>query len=109
MMTTEDIVVELVVNGGDARSKALEAVMAASTGDYETAEERMKQCSESLQKAHMFQTAMIQQEIAEEKSEPVSLIMVHGQDHLMDAMTVRDMAELMIGMYKKINELERRL
>lgn len=102
-MSVEEIVMELVVNGGDARSKALEAVMAASEGNYEDANEKMMECSKSLQKAHEFQTSMIQKEVSGESSEAVSLLMVHGQDHLMDAMTVRDLAELMIEMYKKIN------
>lgn len=102
----EDIVMELVVNGGDARSKAIEAVIAASKGDYALAEEKMRQSSEAVNRAHEFQTSFLQKDAASEVKEEVTLIMVHGQDHLMNAMTVRDLAELLIELYKKINDKE---
>ena len=100
--SVESIVMELVVNGGDARSKALEALMAAREGDFELAEKRMQECNESLNQAHHFQTSLIQKEMSGESQEKVSLIMVHGQDHLMNAMTVRDLAVEMIEMYRII-------
>lgn len=102
--SVESIVMELVVNGGDARSKALEAIMAAKEGDFELAEKNLKESKESLIKAHNFQTSLIQKEMAEQKQEPVSLIMVHGQDHLMNAMTVRDLAAEMVDMYRIIKK-----
>lgn len=98
-MEIEEIVMELVVNGGDARSKALEAITAASKQEFELAEDKMKECNESLNKAHAFQTNLIQKEMNGEKTE-ISLIMIHGQDHLMNAMTVRDLAVRMIDMYR---------
>ncbi|SHO45270.1 PTS lactose/cellobiose transporter subunit IIA [Anaerocolumna xylanovorans] len=98
-MDVEDIVMELVVNGGDARSKALEAIAAASKQNFDLAEEKMKECNESLNKAHIFQTELIQKELNGEPT-TLSLILVHGQDHLMNAITVRDLAIHMIEMYK---------
>lgn len=100
-MDVEKIVMELVVNGGDARSKALEAIAAAGKKDFELAEVKMKECEESLNKAHIFQTGMIQGEIQGEETK-ISLLVIHGQDHLMNAMTVRDLAVQMIEMYKII-------
>jgi PTS system cellobiose-specific IIA component len=100
-ISEEQIVMELVVNGGDARSKAIEAIRFAKVGDFKGAEEKLNACNESLNKAHSFQTQLIQAEAGGEKTE-ISLIMVHGQDHLMNAMTVRDMAVEMIEMYKQM-------
>lgn len=54
-----------------------------------------------MYKAHHYQTELIQAEMRGEKTE-LSLIMVHGQDHLMNAMTVRDLALQMIEMYRVI-------
>lgn len=96
----ESVITELVVNGGDARGKALAAVKAARENDMETADRLMKECGEALTKAHEFQTTLIQQTISGETEMATSLIMVHGQDHLMDAMVVRDLAVEMIEMYK---------
>lgn len=94
---------ELIVNSGDARSKAIEAISAAGNGEFERAEEMIQQCDEALRKAHTFQTELISAEANGEKTE-ISLILIHGQDHLMNAMTVRDLAEQMIKMYQKIEE-----
>ena len=41
--TAEDIVMNLVCNGGDCRSKALEAIQAARKGDFEQADALMAQ------------------------------------------------------------------
>lgn len=102
----ESIVSELVVNGGDARSKALEAIRAAKQNEMEKAKELLVQCNESIVKAHTFQTTLIQETLQNPEEEMnTSLIMVHGQDHLMDAMVVRDIAVEMIEMYKEIKEL----
>lgn len=98
-MDLESIIMELVVNGGNARSLALEAVEAASRKDFEAAGEKLEACDEALRTAHEFQTDMISAEAAGKGSVPVSLVLVHGQDHLMNAMTVRDLAEQMVRMY----------
>lgn len=100
-MNLEQIIMELVVNGGNARSHALEAISAAREKNFELAKQKMKEAKDSISKAHHFQTDMIQAEAAGEHTE-VSLVLVHGQDHLMNAMTVMDLAEQMIEMYRII-------
>ena len=47
----------------------------------------MAQAQQSMHLAHNFQTELIQAEMREDESEKaeLSLLMVHGQDHLMDA------------------------
>ena len=105
-ITAEDIVMNLVCNGGDCRSKAMEAIREARMGNYDTAEELLKAAQESMHAAHEFQTELLQADMRadEEGTEPtpISLIMVHGQDHLMDAMVVYDLATELIEMYKLI-------
>ena len=56
------------------------------------AETLLEEAQKSLQAAHHFQTDLIQGEMQED-GEPVEvrLLMVHGQDHLMDAMVVSDL------------------
>ncbi|QIZ46253.1 PTS lactose/cellobiose transporter subunit IIA [Dickeya zeae] len=105
-ISLEDIITELVVNGGSAKSKAMQAMKAARMGDFDIAEIRIAEANESLQQAHFFQTELIQAEARGEKKASVSLIMVHGQDHLMNAMTTRDIALEMIEMYKIIKNKE---
>lgn len=96
--TAEDIVMNLVCNGGDCRSKALEAIQAARKGNFEQADALMAQAQQSMHLAHNFQTELIQAEMREDESEKaeLSLLMVHGQDHLMDGMVVYDLASEII-------------
>lgn len=101
-VTLEEIITELVVNGGDAKSKAIEAIRFAKKGNFEAAVLKINEANESLQKAHEFQTEIIQAETRGENKAEVSLLMVHGQDHLMNAITTRDLAVEMIEMYKLI-------
>ncbi|EHJ01757.1 phosphotransferase system PTS lactose/cellobiose-specific IIA subunit [Clostridium sp. DL-VIII] len=103
ILSMEQIVMELVINGGNARSKAMAAIKAAKGGDFELAKEKIKEANEALNKAHDFQTKLIQKEAAGESVE-ISLLMVHAQDHLMNAMTVRDLAKEMVFMYEEFRK-----
>ena len=95
----ETIMMELVVNGGNARSCAMQAIAAAREGKLELCDELMKEADESIEKAHEFQTGILQEEASGEHL-LMSLIMVHAQDHLMNAMTVRDLAKEFVKLYK---------
>lgn len=105
-MELESIIMELVVNSGEARNNALEAIEAAQKQDYEQADKKMKVCEEALSRAHAFQTKLLSEEAGGESNTPISLILIHGQDHLMNAMTVRDLARHMIQMCRLFYEKE---
>jgi PTS system cellobiose-specific IIA component len=99
----EQIVMELVVNGGDARSKAMQAIRAAKKSDMALAKQKINEANEALNKAHEIQTCLIQNEAAGDHVQ-VTLLMVHAQDHLMNAMTIRDLASEMIDMYEEFRK-----
>jgi len=99
-MNIEMIVMKLVVNGGNARSTAIEALRAAKVGDFKKADELMEEADTILKEAHEIQTEMIQNELNGNKVE-VGLLMVHAQDHLMNAMTVMDLCKEMIDILRK--------
>lgn len=101
IVVVETIVMELILNGGNARNCALEAIAAARLKNVDEAQAKLKESDEFIRRAHKFQTELITLEANDKKTE-ISLILVHGQDHLMNAMTVRDMAEQMIAMYDTI-------
>ncbi|MFW2491221.1 PTS lactose/cellobiose transporter subunit IIA [Clostridium chromiireducens] len=103
IVSMDQIIMELVVNGGNARSKSMAAIKAARGGDFELAKEKLKEANEALNKAHDFQTSLIQKEAAGE-SVGISLLMVHAQDHLMNAMTIRDLAKEMVSMCEEFRK-----
>lgn len=98
----DELIMNLVVEGGNARSLAMEAIQAAKAGEFEEAEKRLQECEEALNEAHKVQTDLIQSEIRGEHIQ-VMLLMVHAQDHLMDAMVVKDMAQEMIELYRRLS------
>ena len=95
----EQIVINLIVNAGSARSSAIEAIQYAKAGDIEKAEESLGNAKEAVNEAHHSQTEMIQAEIRGEKA-PLSLLMV--QDHLMTSLLCIDLAQEFVDVYKKI-------
>ncbi|TCL57698.1 PTS system lichenan oligosaccharide-specific IIA component (Lac family) [Hydrogenispora ethanolica] len=100
-MDYQAIVMQLIINGGNARSKSMEAIHLAKTGQIGEARALLEKAGEDLAKAHEVQAQLIQDEAAGNHRE-VTLLMVHAQDHLMNAMTVKDLALEMIDMYETI-------
>ncbi|EPZ54826.1 PTS system, Lactose/Cellobiose specific IIA subunit [[Clostridium] sordellii ATCC 9714] len=52
----------IIGHAGDAKSTAHEALSEAKDGNFEKARELLKEASETLNKAHRFQTELIQAE-----------------------------------------------
>ncbi len=92
----ETTVMEAIVQAGDARSLALQAVREARLGNREEAEHLLEECDAAMLRAHEVQTSLIRSEL---EGEPVqmNLLMVHAQDHVMNAMTVKDLAAEIIA------------
>ncbi|MFJ7726947.1 PTS lactose/cellobiose transporter subunit IIA [Neobacillus sp. NPDC097160] len=100
MESLEAIIFQIILHGGNGRSAAMEAIQAAKQGDFIQAKEKLQEAAVALNEAHHVQTSLIQGEIRGEKTE-ISLLMVHAQDHLMNAMTVKDMASEIVELYEK--------
>lgn len=96
------MIMELVMYGGDGKSNAIEAIRAAKEGNFELADSKMKDAGESLVKAHHAQTDMLSREAAGNPIE-MSLLMVHGQDHLMTGIAFKDLASEIVDLYRFIS------
>lgn len=88
---------KLIINGGSAKSLAFEAISAAKQGNFDVAHRKLKNADEQLLKAHKEQTKMLSDA---SEQEAVTLLMVHGQDHLMNAITFRDIAGEFVDLYE---------
>ncbi|MGL4561805.1 MAG: PTS lactose/cellobiose transporter subunit IIA [Brevinema sp.] len=91
----EEIVMGLVGFAGEGRSLSIEALRFARKGEFDKADEAFKAANEVLLEAHHIQTELIQNEINGHSIE-VSLLMVHAQDHLMNALLAKELIEEMI-------------
>jgi PTS system cellobiose-specific IIA component len=63
----------------------------------------MELASEEISSAHRIQTDLIQEEARGNHAE-ISLLLVHAQDHLMNAITVKELAEEFITLHKRVEE-----
>ncbi|KRM55419.1 PTS lactose/cellobiose transporter subunit IIA [Lacticaseibacillus sharpeae] len=98
-----ETIMGLIVNGGNAKSSAFEAIYAAKEGDFATADAKLKEADDALSAAHNAQTGMLTDE-ANGKHAHVGLLTVHSQDHLMTAITFRDLAGEIVDLYKRLAE-----
>ncbi|KEU48533.1 PTS lactose/cellobiose transporter subunit IIA [Listeria monocytogenes] len=98
-MDLEQTNMSLIVFGGNAKSDAMLAIDSAKKGDFAQADEQIAQAEQALLEAHHSQTKLIQGEARGEKTE-VSLLLVHAQDHLMNAITFKDLAKEIVDLYK---------
>ncbi len=105
-MDYQEIVLQLILHGGNARSSSMEAIGHAKAGEMEEARRSLKEALSALNEAHKIQTDMIQKEAAGQQIE-LNLLMIHAQDHLMNAITVKDLAAEFVDMYEKINSYGR--
>lgn len=101
--TLENIIFSLISYSGEARSLAMEAMAKAREGAYVEAEEKLKAAEACIGNAHKYQTELIQKEAGGEKAE-ISLLLIHAQDHLMNAITIKELAYEIIALSRKIFE-----
>ncbi|WP_411504610.1 PTS lactose/cellobiose transporter subunit IIA [Brevibacillus centrosporus] len=97
------MIFQLILHGGNARSLAMEAIALAKNKDIAGAKNALAEAGEELSKAHQNQTAFIQKEVSGEKTE-LSMLLIHAQDHVMNAMTIKDLASEFVEMYGHIHE-----
>ncbi|WP_156856132.1 PTS lactose/cellobiose transporter subunit IIA [Oceanobacillus sp. AG] len=100
-MDIEEVSFQIILHGGNARNLAMEAIQHAKVGEFKAANQKIQEANEEMSKAHRFQTDLIQGEARGEKIE-IRLLLIHAQDHLMNAMTVVDLAEEVIELHNKI-------
>lgn len=94
----------IILYAGNARSASMEAISLAKAFDFKAARGKIEEAEKEFALAHKEQTNLLQSEASGESTE-FSIILIHAQDHLMTAMTVKDLANEMIDMYEKIKQM----
>ena len=99
-MDMESTVMELIINAGEARSYAMQALRAAKQGDWDLVDEQLTEASAASKRAHDVQTMLIGMDEGCGKI-PVNLVMVHAQDHIMTSMLAREKIEELIEIHRQ--------
>ncbi|MCD9468313.1 PTS lactose/cellobiose transporter subunit IIA [Photobacterium iliopiscarium] len=103
-MDIEQTIMELLVTAGSARSASLMAIQAARKNDFEQAKILLDEAKAAINQAHKIQTNLIGIDEGEGKLK-VTLIVVHAQDHLMNAMVIQDLAQDFIELFRRTSTL----
>ncbi|MGX7025466.1 PTS lactose/cellobiose transporter subunit IIA [Vagococcus hydrophili] len=98
-----EAIMGLIMNSGNAKSDAMEAIQAAKSNDFELADKKIKDAEESLTMAHKSQTGLLTKE-AQGDNMTVTLLTVHSQDHLMTAIAFKDLAIEIIELHRRISK-----
>lgn len=103
----ELICFNIISSVGMAKSSYVEAMRAAAKGDYAASEEKMKEGDDFYSKGHDAHMELLSQEAGGGQITP-GVILMHAEDQMMAAETVRIMAEENIRMCKRMEALENR-
>lgn len=98
MDENNELIMNLIINAGDAKSSAMEAIYAAKKRDFETAQNKLKEANSKINLAHNAQTDLLTAEANGDHTD-VSLLMIHAQDHLMTALTFLELAKELVDVY----------
>jgi len=96
------IAFQIILFAGNGRSCAMEAIHEAKEGNFEEADRLIEEAKTELGKAHQFQTQLLTEEASGKKND-INIILIHSQDHLMTAMTVKDLAIEIIELHRLKN------
>ncbi|MDR1795162.1 MAG: PTS lactose/cellobiose transporter subunit IIA [Erysipelotrichaceae bacterium] len=94
----ENLAMTIIAFGGDARSLAFDALASAKSGNKAECLEKLHKAQESIKMAHKAQLELLSMEARGESGE-VKYLMVHAQDHLMNAMLAVDLIEQMADLF----------
>ncbi|WP_410012875.1 PTS lactose/cellobiose transporter subunit IIA [Sodalis sp. C49] len=100
MIDMETTIMTLLVNAGEARSLCMTALACARDGDVDRAGMLLADADNFIKAAHRLQTGLIGADQGEGKI-PMTLILVHAQDHLMNAILARELINEMVILYQR--------
>ena len=92
---------QIVAIAGSSRSKSLLALKEAKKGNYNKAAELLKGAEEDMNQAHELQFGMLQQECSGNPVD-ITIVTVHGQDHMTMAVCTYDLVVEMIDLIKEV-------
>ncbi|WP_096436353.1 PTS lactose/cellobiose transporter subunit IIA [Alteribacter populi] len=99
----EEISFQIILHSGNARSFAMEAMQLGKKGRFSEADEKLKLANDEFHEAHHVQTSLLTKESTGEGVSP-NVLLIHAQDHLMNAMTVKDLALEIIELHQKFDQ-----
>ncbi|WP_127848349.1 PTS lactose/cellobiose transporter subunit IIA [Lacticaseibacillus hulanensis] len=94
-------VMDMISNAGTARDAALTAVDAAEERDFAEAQKWLTRAQNAVNVARQAHNHLLSQE-ARGEGPDFSVLLVHAETHLTDALAMIDMAKRMVALYQLV-------
>lgn len=95
----EENVFPIISLAGESRALAYEALRLAKEKKFEEADKKMEEADKILLQSHEYQTNLITKEASGEKFN-INMLFIHAQDHLMTAMSEKNLIKELINILK---------
>lgn len=103
MEGTELVAFNIIASVGTARSAYINAIDSAAEGDFEAAEQSIKEGQEAFTMGHDAHAQLLTKTAQGEKVE-MDLLLTHAEDQLMSAEAFGILAERFVKLYKSLNK-----
>ena len=97
---------EIISYVGTAKSMYINAVQKAKEGDFDAAEELIKQGDEAYNGGHDVHMGLLKKEANGERNGEAPLILLHAEDQMAGTETMRVMATELIEVHKQLQALQ---
>ena len=94
---------QIISSVGMAKSSYIEAIQEAKKGNFERANFCIEEGKNLFMQAHKAHAELIQSETSGEGITP-NLLLLHAEDQMMAAETIKSLIEEMIEMFKQLND-----
>ena len=95
----EENVFPIISLAGESKSLAYEALRLAKENKFEESDKKMQEADKLLVESHQYQTDLISKE-ANGESFVINLLFIHAQDHLMTAISEKNLIKEIIDILK---------
>lgn len=104
-LNIEEISFQIIAAVGTARSLFIEAIQEAKEGNFDAAQEKIKEGHKTFKGGHDAHFSLITQEAdPDQPAVPFNIILMHAEDQLMSAEAFGILADNFIDVYKKLHK-----
>lgn len=98
----EEACFQIISTVGCAKSDFVDAIQKAKAGDFDAANALIEEGKKTYLEGHQVHMGLLQEDAQKMGSTKVPLLLVHAEDQLMQAETVRIMAEDLVDVYQRL-------
>ncbi|WP_196594267.1 PTS lactose/cellobiose transporter subunit IIA [Pectinatus sottacetonis] len=103
MSKTDQLAYSMIASAGDAQALQFKALDCAKKNDFAASQKKMQEADTLLIKAHQLQTDLIREEANGVKNE-FSILLVHAQGYVNNAILNKKIIEQMIEIYQELRK-----